>query len=378
MSQSPSLPLVGQEQFASLLTAGTPLLDVRAPQEFQHGAFPAAVNLPLLEDSEREQVGKTYRRAGQQAAIDLGYRLVADDIRQERLNRWQGFMQQHPDALLYCYRGGLRSRIVQGWLAEVGVTVPRIAGGYKALRRFLLNTIAGAPQRFQFLVVGGRTGSGKTQLLGRFTNSVDLEALARHRGSAFGRRVTSQPAQIDFENSLAIALLKLEDKNTPWLMLEDESRAVGSVSMPLDLHLHLRSAPLAVIEENLDYRANTILKDYIRSNFIDYRKAHPDNHVQLFTDYLLDSLARIQRRLGGSRYQEIRALMLQAIEQQSSDDSLAAHCDWIKQLLRHYYDPMYEYQLGKKLSRVVFRGNSEEFLRWAAHFNSLHGTTSRA
>lgn len=369
MSQPAASEQLDEERFAELLLADTPLLDVRSPVEFQHGAFPAAVNIPLLTNSEREQVGKTYRHSGRAAAIALGYTLVAGEARTQRLHQWLDFFRQHPDAALYCYRGGLRSRITQQWLAEAGLSVPRITGGYKALRRFLMSTVSQASRCYRFLVLGGRTGSGKTHLLNRFANSIDLEGLAAHRGSAFGRRVQEQPAQIDFENRLGVALLRQARFESDWLMLEDESRAIGSVSIPLDFHQCMRDAPLAVIDEPLQFRADVILQDYIRSNFLAYKAADSRTYQARFAGFLTDSLGKIQRRLGGQLYSETLARMQSALAMDPESAMLEAHRDWIILLLRHYYDPMYDYQLNRKLERIVFRGDRAEFCAWAAHFN---------
>ncbi len=117
------------ESYPRLLIDATPLIDVRAPVEYARGSFPAAVNLPLLDDSEREAVGRSYRQAGQDAAIRLGHQLVSGATRQLRMQQWLEFIQTHPDAAVFCFRGGLRSRTVQAWLAEVGHLLPLISGG---------------------------------------------------------------------------------------------------------------------------------------------------------------------------------------------------------------------------------------------------------
>ena len=127
--------------FARLFLDDVPLLDVRAPVEFNQGAFPLATNLPLLNDDERHRIGICYKEKGQAAAIELGHQLVGGDIRAARTHTWLDWCRQHPDGYLYCFRGGLRSQTVQQWLAEQGVQQPLVTGGYKAMRRFLLDTL---------------------------------------------------------------------------------------------------------------------------------------------------------------------------------------------------------------------------------------------
>lgn len=364
-AQEPPLSDLDPAIFLPLLRDDTPLLDVRAPVEFQKGAFPAAYNIPLLNDEERTQVGTMYKQAGQDAAITLGHRLVSGHSKAQRLLAWEQWLHAHPGAWLYCFRGGLRSRTVQQWLGEAGIHCHRVPGGYKAMRQALIDTIEAAPQRHALVIVAGPTGSGKTHLLNALPNSLDLEAFAHHRGSAFGTQLGGQPTQINFENALAVRLLKLQTKHNTALFVEDESRAIGSLSVPHNLHTAMKSSPIALIEEDLEFRTQTIRNDYIGDNLDQFLKADPEQGFAQFSEYLLGSLAKIQRRLGGERYSAIRALMESALRAQLGQEGPAAHALWIRQLLIDYYDPMYTYQLSKSLERVVFRGSSSEFLEWA-------------
>lgn len=363
---------------ADIFINNTPLLDVRAAGEFARGAFPQASNIPLLDDAQHHQIGIRYKQAGQQAAIDLGHQLINDEVKASRLAAWQEHLARFPDSLLYCFRGGLRSQIVQQWLQESGHDIVRIKGGYKAMRRFLLDTLQAEILRREFLVIAGKTGCGKTRLLNFLPASIDLEGDANHRGSAFGRRVSAQPSQIDFENRLAIDFLKLSVYNRSRIFLEDESRAIGSLSLPAELSAKMRSAPLAVIEEPLDSRVQVILDDYILANYRDYRAQHPESTFVKFAAFLTGSLERIKKRLGAVNHQLILASMESALGTQESTGDTAGHRVWIEQLLRDYYDPMYDYQLSKKLDRVVFRGTRDEFLDWAALLQPTQRDTASA
>jgi len=128
------------EDFRQLFLQNVPLMDVRAPVEFAKGAFPQAVNLPLMNDSERQKVGTRYKQQGQAAAIALGHQLVRGKLKAARIDAWLAQVQAAPEGYLYCFRGGLRSQLVQQWLSEAGVQYPRVIGGYKAMRRFLIDT----------------------------------------------------------------------------------------------------------------------------------------------------------------------------------------------------------------------------------------------
>ncbi|MDO9317228.1 MAG: tRNA 2-selenouridine(34) synthase MnmH [Gammaproteobacteria bacterium] len=351
--------------YRSLFLDKIPLLDVRAPIEFIKGAFPLASNLPLLDDDERRRVGTAYKLTGQQAAIDLGHRLVCGEIKEQRVEAWKQWRQAHPQGWLYCFRGGLRSQIAQQWLSDAGVQIPRVPGGYKALRQFLTETIEEVSETRHFVVVAGPTGSGKTALLRSLTASADLEGLAGHRGSAFGSQLGGQPEQINFENALAIRFLQLSALGAGVWYLEDESKAIGSLSVPHRLYEAMRRSPLALIRAPLETRTNTILNDYICENLLEFQQADPALGFTRFSQYLLGSLARIQRRLGGDRYQEIAGDMQEALRIQTDSGDTDAHAVWIVKLLQHYYDPMYAYQLSKRQVSVSFEGSGEEFLSWA-------------
>jgi len=366
--QAGKLAQIPADRFTELLLNSTPLIDVRAECEYHDGHIPHSVNLPLLNDGERAEVGTCYKRKGQEAAITLGTELVSGDTKKERMSAWIRFIADNPTAVILCFRGGLRSQTVQKWLAESGLQRPLISGGYKALRRHLLRTTIRVASEKKIIIVAGKTGTGKTHLINNLTRSVDLEGLANHRGSAFGRRVSAQPAQSVFENLLALDLLRQEREGGATLFLEDESRAIGSISLPLELHRAMSVAPIVRVEESLDFRVETILNDYIVSNLTDFRLLDPVQGDSLFSESLLASLDRIKKRLGGERHSALRDIMSAALTSNNDHDQ---HRAWIRGLLVDYYDPMYEYQMTKKAQRVVFKGDSDTFLEWASEFDQL-------
>ncbi len=360
------MPQPDHSLYLSLLRDGTPLLDVRAPIEFNKGAFPASCNIPLLEDSERSAVGTAYKRSGQEAAIALGTQLVSGATKEARIQAWRSWFAAHPNAWLYCFRGGLRSNTVQQWLAQAGINIPLVPGGYKAMRQFLIDTIDQASTTHPLVMIAGPTGSGKTHLLNALERSLDLEGFAHHRGSAFGSQLGGQPTQINFENALAVRLLALQRFAGQSLFIEDESQAIGSLSVPFHLHSAMKLAPIALIEEDTQFRTQTILNDYIRDNLRQFKEADPEHAFENFSQYLSHALAKIQRRLGGERYEQIKGLMDSALAAQQRDGDTQEHALWIERLLTDYYDPMYSYQLRKRRERVIFQGDSQAFLAWAA------------
>ncbi|BCT32674.1 tRNA 2-selenouridine(34) synthase MnmH [Pseudomonas protegens] len=333
-----------------------PMMDTRAPIEFTKGAFPGVLNLPLMTDQERQRVGTCYKQQGQQAAIVLGHQLVSGDIKQQRVQAWADFARAHPNGLLYCFRGGLRSQIVQQWLREAGIDYPRVGGGYKAMRTFLLDTTEQALQQCDFVLLGGMTGTGKTEVLGQLDNALDLEGHANHRGSSFGRRATGQPSNIDFENRLAVDLLKKRERGVQSFVLEDENRMIGSCALPLPLYQSMQGLPMVWLEDRLDSRVQRILDDYVVNLSAEFVAVHGEEGFALFAERLLESLNKIHKRLGGERHQRLFLLMEAALAEQARSGDVELHRAWIEGLLGEYYDPMYAYQRESKGARIEFMG----------------------
>ena len=357
--------LPSQENFAEILLSGRPLMDTRAPIEFARGSFPGAVNLPLMTDEERAAVGTCYKRSGQEAAIALGHQLVSGSIKSNRIAAWADFARRHPDGYLFCFRGGLRSQIVQRWLAdEAGIVYPRISGGYKAMRHFLMAATERLSRQLGMRVLGGMTGTCKTELLQRLSQSLDLEACANHRGSGFGRRVSGQPAQIDFEHRIAIGLLRMQAEGFTELIVEDEGQFIGRCSLPEVLYGRMQQAPLLWLEDSLQNRESRILQDYVIAQRLEHDAAYGDEGAARFAAHLLDSLFRIRKRLGGERYERARAMMQEALQIQEASGDAQAHREWIGLLLREYYDPMYVHQKAQKQWRIVASGDADTLARF--------------
>lgn len=353
--------------FAYLFLNDIPLMDVRAPVEFLQGAFPGAANVPLLDDLQREHIGTEYKQAGQDAAIALGLTLATPAIRAQRLAAWQAFTTAHPDGALYCFRGGLRSQTTQQWLAESGVPYPLVKGGYKAMRRFLLQVMQEASARQPLICVSGRTGCGKTDVLSRLPHSIDLEALAHHRGSTFGHTVQAQPSQIDFENAMSIVLLKHRHAfpGAP-LFVEDESHLIGRVALPLDWQSALKNAARVVLEASLEEREQRVARDYIVEQRKAFANQYGDDATERFAAFVLHNLDRIRARLGGERHQRLRKEWQAALTYFESTGNPEGFLPGIRCLLVEYYDPMYDYQLLRRESAVRWRGDAAGLVAWAA------------
>ena len=365
MAAEKQIELPQLDDLRSLFLNDVPMLDVRAPVEFEQGAFPHTLNVPLMNDQERTDVGICYKNLGQDEAIKLGHKLVQGEVKAERVARWADFIKLHPDGVLYCFRGGMRSKITQQWIYEqTGIVYPRVKGGYKAMRRFLIDELEASAQTVTPLILSGQTGSGKTLLLKRIQQSIDLEGLYNHRGSVFGKHVTEQPTQIAIENALSIALLKLQAQGHSKIVFEDESANIGSRMVPESLYIKMQQSAIVLLDVSVDERIDITFQEYIIEALAEHQAYYGiEAGFQAWAKQLQDSFDKIQRRLGGVRHKQLTSLLDNAIQQHTSGDA-ELHKEWVKLLLVEYYDPMYDYQLSKKQHRVIFKGRQDEVLEY--------------
>ena len=322
-AEGPRLPI---EDFLEL---DAPIVDVRSPGEYQQGHIPGAHNLPLFTDAERAAVGTTYKQEGRQSAVQLGLELVGPKLA-TMAAALQAIAAPGRDGLttgsgntalgIHCWRGGMRSASV-AWLAgTLELPVVLLEGGYKRFRHWVL---AEMEKPRHLLVLGGRTGTGKTDLLlelhRRGAAVVDLEGLANHRGSSFGGLgLPPQPSNEHYENLLAFALRQCTSDGPLWL--EAESAQVGRCRIPAGLWAQMGQAPAIEIQRPMAERVERLVAVY----------------GALGQQPLREATERIARRLGPQR----TALALGAIDQS----------DWAeacRQML-DYYDRCYDHDLGRR------------------------------
>ena len=328
----------------SIIRNKTPLIDLRAPIEFNKGAFPSSINIPILNNEQRERVGIKYKNEGGEPAEKLGYNLV-ENTKNELVSLWKNFIKENPDTHIYCMRGGKRSQIAQSWLNDKGIKVPLIKGGYKALRQSsieILNSVN--DDRKEWIILAGRTGTGKTAILKELNSAIDLEGHAHHRGSAFGGLSKEQPTVINFENNLASEYINHDSKI---LFLEDECRRIGKLSIPNTWYLKMEKSKIVIIELDIEERISNIANEYI------YRPLSNGTSKNKLNKILQSSLFNIRKRLGLKLYDEI-SIKIQSILINLNERS---HEEWIKDLLVNYYDPMYDYQLESKKNRCILNGS---------------------
>jgi len=242
---------------------GVALIDVRTPHEFALGHLPGAINVALFSNEERAAVGTAYTQHGRREAVSLGLRWVGPRLEELARRLLDLTDPADPRLYLHCWRGGLRSASV-AWLMETtyGCHVATLQGGYKSFRRWVLAAFA-VPRDVQ--VVAGLSGSGKTAILRQLAalgeSTVDLEALANHKGSVFGSLgEVAQPSQAQFENELALAWCATAAGRPVWL--EDESRMIGRRVLPGTLWARKQQARIHVVELPTDERIRHLCATY--------------------------------------------------------------------------------------------------------------------
>jgi tRNA 2-selenouridine synthase len=265
---------------------GVPIIDVRTPDEFATGHIPGALNVPLFSNEERAEIGTAYKQEGRSRAVAIGLRRVGPRLEQLAQALLDLTNPADPRLHLHCWRGGMRSASV-AWLMEstLGCRTATLKGGYKAFRRWVLDSFE-IPRELR--VVAGLTGSGKTEVLRQMAhlgeNTLDLEGLAKHKGSAFGQLgEAAQPTQAQFENELAIAWRATDPSRPVWL--EDESRMIGKRTLPEALWNRKLAARFHVIELPDAERIAHLCKGYAGFSPAD----------------LAASVEAIHSRLGGGR-----------------------------------------------------------------------------
>ena len=295
------------------------IIDARTPSEYALDHIPGAVSAPVLDDAERAKVGTLYKQVSPFEAKKLGASLVAQNVAahiktlfKDRPAQWK--------PLVYCWRGGKRSGAMAHILREVGWQADTLPGGYRAYRRWVVETLTSLPAEFEFTVVHGPTGSGKSRFLGALARAgaqvLDLEALAAHRGSVLGGLPGApQPTQKWFESLLLAELEKLA-RRAP-VYVEGESKKIGELQVPEALMARMRASRCIVLQTDLETRVTLLLDEY--RHFLADRAA---------LDAQLDCLTALHGK-----------------EKISQWKALAARGEWrefVARLLREHYDPAYQ------------------------------------
>lgn len=300
------------------------LIDTRSPAEYEQGHIPGAFNVPLLENDERAIVGSLYKQIGQESAKRKGLEIVSGKLT-EMVERIAGLMKEDPAAslIVYCWRGGMRSKSLLTILDLMGISGSQLQGGYKAYRRHVQDALANFSLQPQLFVLCGSTGAGKTTLLKHLSENgypvIDLEGLANHRGSAFGHVGLGNPATA--QNFDAELLQLLTDINAePLLFIECESKRVGNVYLPEPLYAAMQSARRILVQVRRSTRARRLIEEYTDS--------FNNNNPEIAT-----SISSLEKKLGKKQIAQLLA-----------DYAAGNLLSVTETLLESYYDPLYGYE----------------------------------
>ncbi len=240
------------------------IIDVRSPSEFAADHLPGAINLPVLSDDERVNVGTIYKQQSRFLARRIGAACVARNIA-HHLETALKDADPRFWPLLYCWRGGMRSNAMATILSQIGWRVTVLEGGYKTWRRIVVATLFDNPASLPFVLIGGKTGVGKTEIIRATIESgaqaIDLEGLAEHKGSVFGANPSSvQPSQKLFESRLFGSLSEL-DSGRP-IFVEAESSRIGKIVLPKRIWSAMRAAPIIEVDAEQSARTQFLVDRY--------------------------------------------------------------------------------------------------------------------
>ena len=323
-----------------------PVIDVRSPGEYDHAHIPGSVSIPLFDNEERALVGTKYKNAGKDSAVLLGLDLVGPKLA-EFVKKSKKLNPKTKEVLVHCWRGGMRSGSFAWLLNTAGLTASTLVGGYKAYRNTVLAAFA---EPRNLLILGGKTGSGKTDILKELAwqgeQIIDLEQLAHHKGSTYGAiGQLPQPATEQFENLIFGEWRRLDSGRRIWL--EDESRNVGSCFVPMPLWQQMRAAPVAFVDVPKAVRVQRLVAEYTG---IDH-------------SLLVEATERISKRLGSKVTKD-------ALDALSRNDYAT-----VADLTLDYYDKAYLHGLAQRDPATINRmeisednpaQTAQQLIEWAA------------
>lgn len=297
-------------------------IDMRSPSEFRDGRIPGAINIPLLDDEERGRVGTVYKTVGPEEAKQLGLTVVSGKL-PDIVSQIRNAYKTGRTVIIYCWRGGMRSKSVVSILELMGIPAYQLIGGYKAYRRYVLDSLAAFPLNPRVIVLSGSTGVGKTALLKTLAEQgvpvIDLERLANHRGSAFGQVGLGRPETAqNFDAAILGELHRLN--NEPYIVVECESKRIGNVYLPHVLYQAMQNGKRILAFTDIETRITRLIEEYLA--------IYNENR-----DGIISSIKTLKNRLGAAKTEKLL-------------DAFAANRtrEVVHTLLVDYYDPLYGYE----------------------------------
>ncbi len=309
-------------EFVKLRTS-LPIVDVRSEQEFADGNIPGAINIPLLNNEERIAVGTDYKQKGKEEAIKTGFKLVGPRLGEivEAAER----TAKDKELVVHCWRGGMRSSNFAQFIGMSGINSHILKGGYKTYRNKAHELFK---QPFEIILISGCTGSGKSEVLRELTKlgeqTIDLEGIANHKGSAFGGlMMPPQPTTEQFENILYEQLATYDITKPIWV--EDESIAIGKIFLPNGFWMNMRGSPVTLLKVNKEIRVQRLVNEY----------GHADR------DEFLQAMIRITKKLGGQHLKKAK------------EELEVGNMSSVMEILLTYYDKAYLGSLEKRKPQII-------------------------
>lgn len=322
-----------------------PVVDVRTPDEYNQGHITGAYNLPLFSNEERVVVGTLYKKSGKEAAVLEGLKYVGPKMHDFIIQLRKIVRGKSKKVIVHCWRGGMRSQSMVWLFNMAGFDACWLEGGYKAYRSFIREDFS---SERKLIVLGGYTGSGKTEILKRLEQKgeqiIDLEGLANHKGSVYGGLgQEDQPTNEQFENDTWTVWNKLDSEKPVWI--EDESRSIGKVGINNPLYMQMFNSDVIFVDLPIEERINRLKKEYAIFDI----------------DNLMCLSSKIQKKLGGNNLKEL----ISSLENGDFENAI--------RISLKYYDKAYLKGLEKKTKvyKIETETISDEFLEGLLKYKSL-------
>lgn len=298
-------------------------IDVRSPSEFEDDTIPGSINIPLLNDEERKNVGTTFVQVGKNEAKRLGVQLISPKM-PEMFEQVLDLKYQHGKIAAFCARGGYRSTYFASVFSSIGIPIYQLEGGYKSYRSEVISMLPKLNEKHNYILINGNTGVGKTDILKSLQrlgcSVLDLEGAANHRGSILGSIGLGKcNSQKKFETNIYDQLMNAKDK---FIFVEAESQKIGSVTIPKFLSDKMRQGIQIFIDADIDYRAQNLKKDYIVN--------------ENWKDESINAMNKLNKYISKEKIELLK------------NEIILGNFEFVaKELMEKYYDPMYGFKSGK-------------------------------
>lgn len=294
------------------------IVDTRTPNEYNLDHLPNSINIPIFSNDERVMVGTIYKQVSRDLAIERGVEFFSKNLPNimKEINKIKNKI-----LIIQCWRGGMRSKALASLLESLDYDVYQLEGGYKAYRAYVREQLSNYKIKSKIVVLHGLTGTCKTRLLLEFKNNLDLEGLARHRGSMYGGIGLVPNHQKKFENLLLQRLNKLKDES--YIIIEGESKRIGNVIIPPFLWCAMNKGIKIEIKRDLNLRAKAIVEEYF------------DNQEKI--NKVIETTKMLKKNISNKEKDQV----IKFIQNNNYNEA-------VKIILLKYYDPLYKHTLNQE------------------------------